>query len=51
MMRRLLSAAREWLDDTHGYPGVIELRIALAQAALVGVPLALIGLGLMAVLP
>lgn len=51
MIARFMAAAHRLLSDGDVRDGHVELRIALAQAALIGVPLILIGLGLMAALP
>jgi hypothetical protein len=51
MIARLIVTARALVSDRNVQSGQVEMRIALAQAALVGVPVVLIGLAFMAVLP
>lgn len=51
MMARIFAFGRNLLSDSHVQRGEIEMRIALAQFALIGVPLFLIGVAIMAALP
>lgn len=51
MMARLIMIARCWLSDADVQASRVEIRIALAQAATIGVPILLIAVGLMAAMP
>lgn len=51
MIARLFAAAHRLLSDSDVREGHVEMRIALAQAAMIGVPLILIALGFMAAMP
>jgi hypothetical protein len=50
-LQRLASTGRRLLSDRDVQDGVVEFRIALAQALLIGAPIVLISIGIMAVLP
>ncbi|SCW56026.1 hypothetical protein SAMN02927924_01354 [Sphingobium faniae] len=51
MMSRLYALAHRWFSDSEVQIGTVEMDIVLRQAALIFVPLLVLGIGIMAVLP
>ncbi|WP_289145053.1 hypothetical protein [uncultured Sphingobium sp.] len=47
----LLAFGQRCLSDAHAQDGEVEFWLAFRQAAFIGLPIVLIGIGLMAVLP